>query len=141
MNWLLGFDLKRFFMDGFSFLTGLMPGKPAGNIDFSMTFSGRGDAGFGPLALLLVVPSMVHALARGTRRLKATVVSWAGYLYITSLVAAWHSRSLETLTPLFAANSFIVAFSLPPWRLRRRGLRGLQFGIALILLWSLWCFL
>jgi len=141
VHWLLGVDLKRFFLDGFAFLTGLVPGKPAGNIPFCMTFSGSGDAGFGPLALLLVVPSMVHALARGTRRLKATVVAWTGYLYITSLVAGWHSRSLETLTPLFAANSFIVAFSLPPWRLRRRGLRGLQFGIALIALWSLWCFL
>ena len=38
---------------------------------------------------------------------------------------------------LLAANGFLVAFWLPPWRLRRRGTRLLQADFALLMAWSL----
>ena len=93
--------------------------------------------GFGPFAILLVMPAMVYALVRGPRRLKAVSVAWTGYLYLAALVVAWHPGSLAVLSPLYAANGFVVAFSLPPWRLRRRGMRLFQTAFALLLAWSL----
>ncbi|MBR9987111.1 MAG: hypothetical protein KFF68_14510, partial [Desulfosarcina sp.] len=104
---------------------------------FSLIFSGSGHLGFGPFALLLVVPSMIYALARGPRRLKAVSVAWTGYLYLAALVVAWHPGSLTALSPLYAASGFVVAFALPPWRLRRRGMRLLQMAFALLLAWSI----
>jgi hypothetical protein len=82
---------------------------------------------------------MIHALLQGPRRLKAVSVAWAGYLYLASLVVAWHAGSPGVLTPLYAANGFVVAFSLPPWRLRRRGMRILQVAFACLMAWSLAC--
>jgi hypothetical protein len=89
--------------------------------------------------LLLVLPAMIHALLHGPRRLKAVSVAWSGYLYLAALVVAWHPGSLAVPTPLFAANGFMVAFALPPWRLRRRGMRLLQSAFTLLLAWSIAC--
>jgi hypothetical protein len=104
---------------------------------FAPVLSGAGQMGFGPFAALLVLPAMVHAAVRGPRRLKALVVAWAGYLYLAALMVKWQPANLAILTPLLAANGFVVAFSLPPWRLRRRGLRLLQIDFALLLVWAI----
>ena len=93
--------------------------------------------GFGPFAVLLVIPAMIYALVRGPRRLKTLTVAWIGYLYLASLVVTWSPGNIATLSPLFAANGFLVAFWLPPWRLRHRGMRLLQVDFALLLAWSL----
>ena len=52
-------------------------------------------------------------------------------------MANWQPANLGVLTPLFAAGGFVVAFSLPPWRLRRRGMRLLQIDFALLLAWAI----
>jgi hypothetical protein len=39
-----------------------MPGLTG---SFDLIFSGSGRMGFGPFALLLVLPAMIHALVRG----------------------------------------------------------------------------
>ena len=135
--WLVGLDLGGLVMGVYKRL--VMPvfghGGMAGS--FALIFSGSGRMGFGPFALLLVVPSMTYAMVRGPRRLKAVSVAWTGYLYLAALVVAWHPGSLAALSPLYAANGFIVAFALPPWRLRRRGMRLLQIAFALLLAWSI----
>ncbi len=135
--WLVGLDLNRLVMKIYDTLVVPLFGHAGTNGPFSLIFSGSGRMGFGPFALPLVLPSMIHALMRGPRRLKAVSVAWIGYLYLAALVAAWQPDCLTLLSPLYAANGFIVAFSLPPWRLRRRGMRLLQAAFALLMVWSL----
>ncbi len=135
--WLVGLDLRGLVMGIYNSLVMPVFG-PAGVADsFTLIFSGSGPMGFGPFALLLVVPSMIYAMVRGPRRLKAVSVAWLGYLYLAALVVAWHPGSLAVLSPLYAANGFVVAFALPPWRLRRRGMRLLQMAFTLLLAWSI----
>jgi hypothetical protein len=103
---------------------------------FTPSFTGGGGPGFGPLLPLLVLLATIHALLRGPRRLKAVCVAWLGYLYLAAVVLAWQPDSLGLLTPFYAANGHLVAFFLPPYRLRRRGMRLLQTLSALLLLLS-----
>lgn len=135
--WLVGLDLSRLVMGTYNSLVVPVFGHAGLDGSFTPIFSGSGVMGFGPFALLLVLPAMIHALVRGPRRLKAVSVAWTGYLYLAALVVAWHPGSLAVLSPLYAANGFVVAFALPPWRLRRRGMRLLQTALALLLAWSI----
>lgn len=108
-------------------------GRSGASAEFVPVFSGSGPAGFGPAAALLVLPAMMHAALRGPRRLKALSVAWAGYLYLAALILAWTADNLIVLSPFYVANGFMVAFFLPPWRLRRRGMRLLQVLFVLLL--------
>jgi hypothetical protein len=92
---------------------------------------------FGPFAVLLVIPAMMHALIGGPRRLKALCIAWVGYLYLACLLVEWSPGNLALLGPLMAGSGFVVAFALPPWRLRRRGMRLLQIDFAILLAWSI----
>jgi hypothetical protein len=139
MVWLLGLDLNHLLMVVYNALVLPVFGHAGADAPFAPVFSGGGHMGFGPFALLLVLPAMIHALMRGPRRLKALSVAWMGYLYLAALVVAWQPGSLSVLTPLYAANGFVVAFSLPPWRLRRRGMRILQGAFVLLMAWSFTC--
>ena len=59
-------------------------------------------------------------------------------VYLAALVMAWQpGGSLATLCPMYAANGFLVAFSLPAWRLRRRGMRMLQIHFFILMAWTL----
>ena len=135
--WVLGLDLRRLVMGVYNGLVVPVFGHSGLEGSFALVFSGSGCMGFGPFALPLVLPAMVYALVRGPRRLKAVSVAWTGYLYLAALVVAWQPGSLAVLSPLYAANGFVVAFALPPWRLRRRGMRLLQTVFAILLAWSL----
>jgi hypothetical protein len=124
--WLSGLDLFNWVARIDAIVVLPLADRFGGAAAFTPIFTGGGDLGFGPLVPLLVLPAIVHAFLRGPRRLKAVSVAWAGYLYLCALVLAWQPGSIGVLTPLFAANGFVVAFSLPPYRLRRRGMRLLQ---------------
>jgi hypothetical protein len=135
--WLIGMDLNRLMTVLYNTLVISLFGRSGASAPFVPVFSGSGHVGFGPFAALLVLPAMVHAALRGPRRLKALSVAWAGYLYLAALVISWATDNLIVLSPLYTANGFMVAFSLPPWRLRRRGMRLLQVLFALLLAGSL----
>ncbi|MFO7714363.1 MAG: hypothetical protein R6V78_07995 [Desulfosarcina sp.] len=135
--WLVGLDLKRLLLGVYSAVVAPVFGLAGVHGAFLPVFSGSGRMGFGPLAPLLVLSAMTYALLHGPRRLKAVGVAWMGYLYLAALVVAWDPDSLSDLSPLYAANGFIVAFYLPPWRLRRRGMRLLQTAFALLLFWAI----
>jgi len=137
LAWLAGVDLARLLQAGYDTLIFPLFRHAGVAAPFAPILSGRGQMGFGPFAALLVMPAMVHALMRGPRRLKALCVAWAGYLYVAALVVNWNPGRLAILTPLYAACGFVVAFSLPPWRLRRRGMRLLQVDFALLLAWAI----
>jgi hypothetical protein len=135
--WTVGVDLEQLMVGVYNALARPLFQQAGVTASFAPVLSGAGQMGFGPFAALLVLPAMVHAAVRGPRRLKALVVAWAGYLYLAALMVKWQPANLAILTPLLAANGFVVAFSLPPWRLRRRGLRLLQIDFALLLVWAI----
>ncbi len=133
IHWLIGLDLKNMVVQVHRVLVVFLLHQEGGVVPFTPIFSGDGGAGFGPFAMLLFVPAMAHALIRGPRRLKAVNMAWLGYLYICALMVTWSKDNIVLLTPLFAANGFVVAFFLPPWRIRRRGMQILQTTIAVLL--------
>jgi hypothetical protein len=133
--WLTGLDLANLVAAIDALVVAPLAAKAGTKAVFTPIFSG-GGLGFGPLVPLLVLSAMVYAFFRGPRRLKAVSVAWAGYLYLAALVLAWRPDSLGVLTPLFAANGYMVAFFLPPYRLRRRGMRLLQSLSVLLLVFS-----
>ena len=135
--WLIGLDLRQVMTGLYRMTVVSLFGRSGASAEFMPIFSGSGPAGFGPVAALLVLPAMVHAALRGTRRIKALSVAWGGYLYLAALIVAWTSDNLIVLSPFYAANGFMVAFFLPPWRLRRRGMRLLQVLCVLLLAGSL----
>ncbi len=135
--WLVGLDLKGLLMSVYRAMMALLPNQRADGDPFGLIFSGDGAFGFGPFALVLVLPAMAYALVRGPRRLKALGMAWMGYLYLAALVMDWQSGSLATLSPMVAANGFLVAVFLPAWRLRRRGMRLLQINFFLLMSWTL----
>ena len=137
LAWMVGVDLSQLLVGTYNLVVAPIFMLAHVQAPFSPVLSGDGQMGFGPFAALLVLPAMLHTLLRGTRRLKALSVAWMGYLYLAALLVRWHPGNLAILSPLFAANGFVVAFSLPPWRLRRRGMRLLQADFALLLVWSI----
>lgn len=137
VDWMVGVDLGRLMTGIYSSLVIPVFSRIGIQAPFHPVLSGDGSMAFGPFAVLLVVPAMIHAMWRGPRRLKALTVAWIGYLYLASLVVTWQPGNIASLSPLFAANGFLVAFWLPPWRLRRRGMRLLQADFALLMAWSL----
>jgi hypothetical protein len=88
---------------------------------------------YGPVGFLLVVPAMVQALWMGPRRLKTTALAMSVYWLLVALIAAWQFSNVRLLTPMFVCSGFFIAFFLPPWRIGRRGAKGLQwFSLAMV---------
>ena len=137
LTWLVGLDMAHLLKEGYHRLIAPWFQHAGVTASFDPILSGRGPMGFGPFAALFVLPAMLYALVRGPRRLKSLCVAWAGYLYIAALLVNWNPDHIVVLTPLLATCGFVVAFALPPWRLRRRGMRLLQIDFALLLAWSI----
>jgi len=93
---------------------------------------------FGPFGFLLVLPSLLYALIRGPRRLKAIAIALTGYFYIITLIPAWHPENVRFFTLLFACGGYFSAFFLPPWRLTRTRKRVLQIACILLLGYACW---
>jgi hypothetical protein len=101
---------------------------------FEMSWGVREGGGwFGPVGFLLVIPSLITAFWRGPHRLKTTALALWVYWLLIALVAAWQPSNVRLMTPFFVAAGFTMAFSLPPWRLGRKGRLMLQlFGIVML---------
>jgi hypothetical protein len=86
----------------------------------------RATAWFGPLAGLLLAPSVGWALLRGSRRLKSLTLALVAYLALVALIPAWRPGNVRYFTVFFVNAGFTTAFLLPPWRMTRRRRRFLQ---------------
>jgi hypothetical protein len=134
--WLTGLDLAHLVTGIAAVAIAPLAAKAGVKAVFTPVFTGGSSLGFGPCLPLLVMAAIIHALRRGPRRLKAVSVAWGGYLYLAAVVLVWRPDSLAVLTPLYSANGFMVAFLLPPYRLRRRGMRLFQWLSLLLLILS-----
>ncbi len=88
---------------------------------------------FGPLAFLLILPAVIHALIRGHRRIKAMAIALMGYVYVVTLTTAWMPGNACFFTLFYTCGGFFAAFFLPPWRFTKRGKQMIQAGSALLL--------
>ena len=102
-------------------------------VPFRVLPDSAAPGGFGPLALLLVLPALCYAAIRGSRRIKAMAVALLGYLYLLTLMVGWTPEAMALLARIYVPGGFCVALILPPWRLTRTGKRVIQ-GICLVLL-------
>ena len=93
-------------------------------------------AWFGPAGFLLVPPAFIYVLLRGPRRLKATAIALAVYLYAFCLVAAWHPANVRYFSIFYACTGFFTAFFLPPWRLTTSGKTVLQTMAIFLLMYA-----
>ena len=74
---------------------------------------------FGPFAFLLILPALGYAAMRAPRRLKTVSIALFGYVFLVSLIPAWHSENASYFNFFFVCGGICIAFFLPPWRLTR----------------------
>jgi len=100
--------------------------------DWSWT-APHGFVWFGPMAFLLAIPSVIIAFWRGPYRLKSTALALCSYWLLVCLIAAWRPENVRLMTRFFVCSGFLMAFAMPPWRLRRNGRLLLQLLAILIM--------
>lgn len=88
---------------------------------------------FGPTGFLMIIPSVVIAFWRGPYRLKSTALALWVYWILVCLIVAWRPENVRLMTRFFVCSGFLMAFALPPWRLRRNGRMLLQLLGLLIM--------
>ena len=88
---------------------------------------------FGPMGFLLTIPSAIIAFWRGPYRLKSTALALSSYWILVCLIVAWRPENVYLMTRFFVCSGFLMAFTLPPWRLRRNGRLLLQLLGILIM--------
>jgi len=91
---------------------------------------------FGPFGFLLILPAVGYAVRRAPRRLKAVSIALIGYIFLVSLIPAWHPENVRYFDVFFVYGGICVAFFLPPWRLSRSRRRVLVVISASLLLYA-----
>ncbi len=129
-----GFSPTKLIEDVYHTLTTLVLGNRAAVAPFSEAWvPSEMLSWFGPLAVFLILPAVVFAAWRGTRRLKVIGIALIGYFYLVALIPAWTPGNAALFTSWFACGGYLVAFLLPPWRISHNGLVVLR-SICIVLI-------
>ncbi len=135
-NWAFGFSFNELLMKTYNFFFAPLFGTSGAAVPFVFTWMPNGRLSwFGPFGFLFVIPSIIMAIFRGHRRLKAISVALAGYVYIIALVIAWRPGNAQFFTIVFTCGGFCVSFLLPPWRFTTAGKKCLQVISILLLIY------
>ena len=135
-NWAFGFSFNELLMKTYNFFFAPLFGTSGAAVPFVFTWMPNGRLSwFGPFGFLFVIPSIIMAIFRGHRRLKAISVALAGYVYIIALVVAWRPGNAQFFTIVFTCGGFCVSFLLPPWRFTTTGKKCLQVISILLLIY------
>jgi hypothetical protein len=135
-NWVLGFSFNGLLMKSYNFFFAPLFGLSGAAVPFALTWMSNGQLSwFGPFGILFVIPSIIIAMFRGHRRLKAIAVALVGYVYIIALVVAWSPGNAQFFTVVFTCGGFCVSFLLPPWRFTTVGKKCLQLISILLLIY------
>jgi hypothetical protein len=136
VNWVFGFSFNGLLMKTYRFFFEPLFGTSGASVPFSFSLIPNGQLSwFGPFGIFFVIPSVLLAIFRGHRRLKAIAVALAGYVYIVALVVAWRPGNAQFFTIVFTCGGFCVAFLMPPWRFTTAGKKCLQVFSILILIY------
>jgi hypothetical protein len=132
-----GFSLTEFLMKTYNLFFDPIFGMSGAAEPFSLLLVPDGrHSWFGPFGMLFVVPSIIIAILRGHRRLKAIALALAGYVYVTALVVPWTAGNVKYFTVVFACGGFCVSYLLPPWRFTKTGKKVLQVMSILLLFYA-----
>jgi hypothetical protein len=135
-NWAFGFSFNGLLMKTYDLFFASFFGNSGAVVPFVLSEMPHGQLSwFGPLGIFFVIPSIVVAIFRGHRRLKAIAVALAGYVYIVALVVAWRPGNAQFFTTVFTCGGFCVSFLMPPWRFTTAGKKCLQVISILILIY------
>jgi hypothetical protein len=136
LKWAVGFSFNELLMKTYNFFFAPLFGSSGTAVPFALTWMSNGRLSwFGPFGILFVIPSIIMAMFRGHRRLKAIAVALAGYVYIIALVVAWRPGNAQFFTIVFTCGGFCVSFLLPPWRFTTGGKKCLQLISILLLIY------
>ncbi len=136
-RWLAGFSIAELWQSIYNgTVASLLDGRGAAAPFRIVWIPDEDTAWFGPFGFLLVLPAVVNAALRAPRRLKAIAVALIGYFFLMALIPAWTPGNAGYFTMFFVCGGFCVAFLLPPWRISKRGRRGLQIAAAVLLLYA-----
>lgn len=135
-KWAFGFSYNGLLMKIYNFLFVPLFGTSGASVPFILSWMPNGQLSwFGPFGVVFVMPSIIMAIFRGHRRLKAIGVALAGYVYIVALVIAWRPGNAQFFTIVFTCGGFCVSFLLPPWRFTTAGKKCLQVISILLLIY------
>ena len=139
-QWMVHFSIAGMVQKIYDFLIAPLFGNFGAAVPFKIAWiPAETMSWFGPFGFFLAMPAVIYALVRGPRRLKATAVALAGYLLLLVLIPAWTPENVRFFSILYACGGFCIAFFLPPWRLTKRGKKGLQIASALLLVYAYSC--
>ncbi len=134
IDFVLGFSLTGLLVKIYELVFDPLFGMNGAGERFSIVWAPNGEySWFGPFGILFVVPSVILAIVRGHRRLKAIALALAGYVYVIALAVPWMPGNASYFTVVFACGGFCVSFLLPPWRFSESGKKALQ-AISILLL-------
>jgi hypothetical protein len=137
-RWAFGFSPVKLIEDVYHTITTLVLGNRISAYPFSEAWvPGEMLSWFGPLAVFLILPAVVFAAWRGTRRLKVIGIALIGYFYLVALIPAWTPGNAALFTSWFACGGYLVAFLLPPWRISHNGLSVLRSICILLMAYAL----
>ncbi len=137
VDFVLGFSLTGMLMKIHDLFLAPVFGMNGAAEPFSIIWAPNGQySWFGPFGILFVVPSIILAIVRGHRRLKAISLALTSYVYVTALAVPWAPGNAEYFTVVFACGGFCVSFLLPPWRFSESGKKALQVISILLLFYA-----
>jgi hypothetical protein len=134
IRWAAGFSPAGLLEGAYRALAALIPANPAAGCPLALSWLPWDTTSwFGPLSVLLVLPAVIYAAWRGSRRLRVIAVGLIGYFYLVALAAAWSPANAGLFTAWFVCGGYLVAHLLPPWRISRRGNSVLQALCTLLI--------
>jgi hypothetical protein len=132
-NWPMEGNLESFF----NFLVRPFWGESGAAQVFHLTSSPSQIFSFGPVGFFLVLPALVYALVKGTRRLKSVATAFFVYFYLASLIMAWTPGNAKFFEIFYVCSGFSIAFFLPPWRFTKTKKRAFQTAGCVLLFLTL----
>ena len=136
LNWVFGFSYNGLLMKTYNFLFLPLFGTSGAAVPFAYSWRPNAEfSWFGPFGIIFVIPSIITAVFRAHRRLKAIAMALVGYVYIIALVVAWRPGNAQFFTIVFTCGGFCVSFLLPPWRFTTTGKKCLQVISILLLIY------
>lgn len=92
---------------------------------------------FGPVGFFMVLPALLYALLKGSRRLKSVAIAFFVYFYLVSLIMAWAPGNAKFFEFFYVCSGFSIAFFLPPWRFTKTKRRIFQAAGCFLLFLTL----
>ncbi|WP_017661204.1 ArnT family glycosyltransferase [Baaleninema simplex] len=93
----------------------------------------QAKSGFGPLGLLLVIPSIFYSLFRGSRFVKQLALTLLSFLLIFCFASSWSLYKIRMIVLFFACSGGCIAYSMQDILKQNLKLEKMSYYFILIL--------